>query len=116
MHHCPAHPDRRPSLSVARTLDGRWLLHDFGGCDTEAILRAARLTFSDLFPSDTGRPRRRPARRQRWRDEIEQPLIARARRAEARLEPYRDIFVVLDFIRECRRDIRFLREAASAWG
>lgn len=35
---CPAHPDRSPSLSIRETDDGRVLLHDHGGCDTENVL------------------------------------------------------------------------------
>lgn len=118
LHHCPAHPDRRPSLSVARGPDGRWLLHDYAGCATEAILRAAGLTFADLFPSDSGRSARpaRPAPRRHWRDELERPLLARARRAAARLAPFREVFALSDEIRERRRDVVQLRRIASAWG
>ncbi len=47
---CPAHEDRSPSLSIRELEDGRCLLHDFGGCDTEAVLTALGLTMSDLFP------------------------------------------------------------------
>lgn len=47
---CPAHEDRTPSLALRETDDGRILLHCFAGCDTEAILDAAGVTFSDLFP------------------------------------------------------------------
>ncbi|MDE2264100.1 MAG: hypothetical protein KGL45_16380 [Gammaproteobacteria bacterium] len=37
---CPAHEDRSPSLSIRELDDGRVLLHDFGGCDTQAVLDA----------------------------------------------------------------------------
>jgi len=47
---CPTHADRSPSLSVRELDDGRVLLHDFGGCDVESILRALGLQFADLFP------------------------------------------------------------------
>lgn len=47
---CPAHDDRRPSLSVAELDDGRVLVHCFGGCAIEHVLDAVGLTFSDLFP------------------------------------------------------------------
>ena len=36
--------------------DGRLLLHDFGGCDTQAILEALGLTFRDL-PAAVARQR-----------------------------------------------------------
>ncbi len=47
---CPAHDDRAPSLSIRELSDGRVLLHDFGGCDVEAIVGAVGLTLTDLFP------------------------------------------------------------------
>jgi hypothetical protein len=45
---CPAHPDRDPSLSVARR-DGKWLLKCFTGCSVEAIVAAIGLRMHDLF-------------------------------------------------------------------
>jgi DNA primase len=51
MAKCPAHEDRRPSLSIGETADGRVLIHCFGGCDSEAIVKAIGLTMSDLFPT-----------------------------------------------------------------
>jgi hypothetical protein len=58
---CPAHEDRNPSLSVRELDDGRVLLHDFGGCDVQAVLAALGLTLADLFerPSE---PHLKPAR------------------------------------------------------
>ena len=47
---CPAHQDKSPSLSIRELPDGRLLLHCWAGCDTEAVLSAVGLTFSDLFP------------------------------------------------------------------
>lgn len=47
---CPAHADGSPSLSIKALPDGRILLHDFGGCGTDAVLGALGLTVSDLFP------------------------------------------------------------------
>jgi hypothetical protein len=46
---CPAHEDRSPSLSIRQLDDGRVLLYDFGGCETEDVLTALGLTMSDLF-------------------------------------------------------------------
>jgi len=45
---CPNHQDRRESLSAAQTPD-RILIHDFGGCRAEEIVRALGLTMGDLF-------------------------------------------------------------------
>lgn len=50
---CPAHEDKRPSLSIAEGADGRVLVHCFGGCDLHSILRAVGLEAKDLFPSRT---------------------------------------------------------------
>jgi len=46
---CPAHDDRRPSLSIRATPAGRILLHCFAGCATEAVLEAIGLSWHDLF-------------------------------------------------------------------
>lgn len=46
---CPAHEDRTPSLSIRETDDGRILIHCFAGCETESVLDAVGLEFSDLF-------------------------------------------------------------------
>ena len=51
---CPAHEDRKPSLSIGRGDDGRTLLHCHGGCDRDAVLHAAGLTLADLFPPTNG--------------------------------------------------------------
>jgi hypothetical protein len=60
---CPAHEDRKASLSVRELEDGRVLLHDFAGCSTHEVLAAAGLEISDLFPEREqhhGKPERRP--------------------------------------------------------
>ena len=57
---CPAHEDRSPSLSIRETDDGRILLHDFGGCQTDAVLSAVGLTLGDLFERGVGDLARSP--------------------------------------------------------
>jgi hypothetical protein len=47
---CPAHEDRRPSLSIKAGFDGRVLVRCWAGCTTDAVLIAMGLTFKDLFP------------------------------------------------------------------
>lgn len=54
---CPAHQDRSPSLALRLMPDGRILLHDFGGCDIEAITAALGVTVSDLFAEPLTRDR-----------------------------------------------------------
>ncbi|MFO0877408.1 MAG: DUF3987 domain-containing protein [Gemmataceae bacterium] len=48
--HCPAHEDRKPSLSVSQGDDGTVLIKCHAGCTTEAILAAIGLEMRDLFP------------------------------------------------------------------
>jgi hypothetical protein len=47
---CPAHDDKKPSLSVRESADGAVLLHCFGGCTVEEIAGALDLEMHDLFP------------------------------------------------------------------
>jgi hypothetical protein len=51
---CPSHDDKRPSLSISQTDDGRILLHDFGGCEPGDVVAALGLTFGDRFPRPLG--------------------------------------------------------------
>lgn len=51
---CPGHVDRSPSLSIAALKDGRVLLHCHAGCEVQAVLEAAGLTFSELFDAPLG--------------------------------------------------------------
>jgi hypothetical protein len=47
---CPAHADRRPSLSISVGEQGQVLLKCFAGCSLERIVEAIGLTMVDLFP------------------------------------------------------------------
>src|SRR5262249_12152582 len=51
---CPAHDDRRASLSVAQGDDGAALVKCHAGCDTSAILAAVGMKLADLFPPKAG--------------------------------------------------------------
>ena len=51
---CPSHDDRSPSLAIKDGDDGRILLHCFAGCETESVLSAIGLTFSDVMPERIG--------------------------------------------------------------
>ena len=48
---CPVHADRRPSLSLRETVDGKVLIHCFAGCTVEEIVAALGLQLRDLFPT-----------------------------------------------------------------
>jgi hypothetical protein len=60
---CPAHEDRRASLTVRELGDGRVLAHCFAGCSIHEVLGAVGLDMTALFPEKTivdGKPERRP--------------------------------------------------------
>ncbi len=89
---CPAHDDRRPSLSIAEGADGRILVFCFAGCSLQEIVRALGLRVHDLFPNSS-RPRRE------WR-------AALAARRQENLKKRREELrqgLLLDAIREARR-------------
>jgi len=50
---CPAHDDRRPSLSITG-IEGRTLIYCHAGCETPEVLAALGLRSSDLFDSPRG--------------------------------------------------------------
>jgi hypothetical protein len=51
---CPAHEDRKASLSISEGTDGTALVKCHAGCDTSAIVAAIGLTLVDLFASRNG--------------------------------------------------------------
>jgi hypothetical protein len=46
---CPAHDDRKPSLSISECANGRALLKCHAGCSVDAVVAALGLTMADLF-------------------------------------------------------------------
>ncbi len=61
---CPAHNDRRASLSVARGNNGGIVLKCMAGCDTEKVVQSLGLTMADLFPDkgtdQASKPKQQP--------------------------------------------------------
>jgi AAA domain len=53
---CPAHADRKPSLSIGLGEQGQVLLKCFAGCSLERIVEAIGLTMTDLFPDTASAP------------------------------------------------------------
>ncbi len=49
---CPAHDDKRPSLSIKEADDHRVLLKCWSGCGAAEIVSALGLSLADLFPGD----------------------------------------------------------------
>jgi hypothetical protein len=50
---CPAHEDRRASLSIREADDDKTLVHCFAGCAVDDVVAAAGLELADLFPPRT---------------------------------------------------------------
>ncbi len=62
---CPAHDDKRPSLTIKETNDGTILLKCWAGCCAGDVVAAVGLSLGDLFP--TPLPNRGPLRKgERW--------------------------------------------------
>jgi 5S rRNA maturation endonuclease (ribonuclease M5) len=71
---CPAHDDRKPSLSITEQADGRVLVHCHAGCEIEDVLAAIGLEKSDLFAyNDNGH--RDEEQVYRYLDESSKPLF-----------------------------------------
>lgn len=61
---CPAHNDKRPSLSISEGDDGRALLHCHAGCTVKSIVESLGLKLADLMPAKTGQVLKpKPARK-----------------------------------------------------
>jgi putative DNA primase/helicase len=52
---CPAHEDRKNSLSINEADDGKVLLHCHAGCKIKAVVSASGLKMSDLFKASPHR-------------------------------------------------------------
>ena len=70
---CPAHDDRRPSLTVTEKTTGDVLLHCHAGCDTADVLAAVGLEAGDLFAER--RNGHEPEAVYRYVDEQDRPLF-----------------------------------------
>jgi hypothetical protein len=66
---CPAHEDRRQSLSVSTGDDGRVLLKCHAGCEVDSMLDAIGLVPADLFERREPRERGRVVAEYEYRDE-----------------------------------------------
>jgi hypothetical protein len=57
---CPAHPDKKPSLSISEDR-GKILVHCHAGCTAEAVVASLGLKLADLMPPKERIPRREVA-------------------------------------------------------
>ena len=62
---CPAHHDKKNSLSISEGSDGRVLLKCFAGCHTEDVMSCIGLSMSDLFEKKENTPQSYPTDRKR---------------------------------------------------
>jgi len=69
---CPAHEDKRASLSISRGDDGRALVYCFAGCPTPEVVSTLGLSMADLFG---GERREYDAAQYLYTDEAGEPLI-----------------------------------------
>lgn len=60
---CPAHPDKRPSLTITEKDDGMVLLKCWAGCGAADVLNAVGLEFDALYPARTDDHRSKPVRK-----------------------------------------------------
>lgn len=60
MAKCPAHDDKKASLSVGESREGKTVIYCQAGCDTVDVLNAMGLTKADLFDNSQKPERKRP--------------------------------------------------------
>lgn len=87
---CPAHEDRKPSLSVGQGQDGRVLVHCHAGCDVRDVLGVVGLKFSDLWPRHSGRSLEEALEPSEWFSNPEAAIHAYQRGMPSREWSYRD--------------------------
>ncbi len=81
MARCPAHADKSPSLGVKDCGDGFTVVNCLAGCETEDVLSAVGLSFSDLYPERIGSEHSYKPKRQRF----DASQVLRVLRSEATL-------------------------------
>ena len=73
---CPAHDDKKASLTISEAGDGRVLMYCHAQCPTESILQAVGLTMGDLQGERSG-----------WLEYVEKAFEKKGKRVEA-IYPY----------------------------
>jgi hypothetical protein len=77
---CPAHDDRKNSLSITEA-DGKFLLKCQAGCATESVIDAVGLQWRDLFSGGNGKPQDAVIQQYVYTDEDGNPLYRVCRTA-----------------------------------
>ncbi len=112
---CPSHEDRNPSLGIRLVTDGRVLLHCFGGCRTEDVLRALQLEWSALFAGARTLHARRTRRETEW-ERASREALEREERAAARRARWLPYWIAADHVREYSKVAAIVRAYATALG
>ncbi|MCC7409044.1 MAG: DUF3987 domain-containing protein, partial [Phycisphaeraceae bacterium] len=86
MARCPAHEDRKPSLSIGEGDDGRALLHCHAGCEAGQVVAAIGLDLADLMPGEPLSPRPKAERRATIYATAKEAVAALERKHGPRLE------------------------------
>lgn len=124
MARCPAHDDRRASLSIAQGDDGTALVKCHAGCDTSAVLAAVGLELRDLFAATDSKPNRngKPASNGRTFTTANEAVAELERRHGKRsaLWTYHDaqgepVGVVVRWDRPTGKDIRPVARHGDGW-
>ena len=90
---CPAHNDRKPSLSIYEGDNGQILLHCFAGCTTKEVCAAMGLEVADLFPDkrNLSRAERKELSEAQRRQRARRRFEAKRREAFLAMIEFRDL-------------------------
>jgi hypothetical protein len=113
---CPAHDDRRQSLSIAIGDDDRTLLNCFAGCRFESIVRAVGLRPCDLFQTGSESRESSPRSAKSEADQARREAFREAQRQLRRIERHCDSYEEADSIRICDRVVQRVRAILTPLG
>jgi len=83
---CPAHDDRKPSLSITECSDGTVLIKCHADCQTSAILTGIGLKLANLFPSTVSTAPTKNGKPKNGKPKPSGPTFSTANDAVAHLE------------------------------
>ena len=116
---CPAHDDKKPSLSVTEAEDGRVLLMCHAGCSTENVIEALNLSWKDLSPDQETTPFA-PQSKQTFYPEPRQAIAAYKRGEPTKQWKYlnndgEEVFRILRWDNNAGKEVRPISQTSSGW-